>query len=81
MENNTQGNTIITQQPARNPYLVTTAVNLGTFSANKLEDDLAKLESAERKSNYKTNIAKGIKNPQLYRAMSSLRLTNPFKGV
>jgi hypothetical protein len=75
MEQSTNNNT------KQNPYLVTTAVNLTAFSADKLENDLAQLEKAERKATYKPNIAKGIEDPQLYRAMASLRLTNPFKGI
>lgn len=64
-----------------NPYLITTAINLSTFSADKIENDLAQLQKAEKKSNYKANIARGVRDPQLYRAMSALRLSNPFKGV
>lgn len=64
-----------------NPYLVTTAVNPSMISRNKVENDLDQLNKAEEQSNYKANIAKGVKNPQMYRAMSALRLNNPFKGI
>lgn len=65
----------------QNPYLVTTAVDTEALPKQKVNTDLNMLVQAEEKSNYKANIAKGITNPQLYRAMSALRISNPFKGV
>ncbi len=65
----------------QNPYLVTTAVNTEELPTQKINNDLDMLVEAEEKSNYKADIAKGISNPQLYRAMSALRINNPFKGV
>lgn len=61
-------------------YLVTKAVSTSSLPELKVNSDLAQLEKAEKKSEYKANIAKGIRNPQLYVAMSALRLANPFKG-
>lgn len=63
-----------------NNYLVTKRVETSAISTNKLTSDLDQLNIAEEKVNYKANIAKGIKDPLVYRAMSALRLSNPFKG-
>ncbi len=63
-----------------NNYLVTKKVEVESISTNKLTSDLDQLIKAEEKTNYKTNIAKGVKDPLVYRAMSALRLANPFKG-
>ena len=63
-----------------NNYLVTKGVETSTISTNKLTSDLDQLNTAEEKSVYKANIAKNIKDPLVYRAMSALRLSNPFKG-
>jgi fructosamine-3-kinase len=74
-------NTVPVSTVTTNPYLVTTAVDPESLEKDQMNSDLAQLSKAEEKSNYKANIAKGVKNPQMYRAMSALRLTNPFKGV
>ena len=63
-----------------NNYLVTKAVSTSSLPTEKISSDFEQLEKAEKKSMYKANIAKGIKNPQVYVAMSALRLSNPFKG-
>lgn len=63
-----------------NNYLVTKGVEVSSISTNKLTSDLDQLSKAEEKTTYKTNIAKGVKDPLVYRAMSALRLANPFKG-
>lgn len=42
--------------------------------------DLELLKDAEKKNEYKGNIAKEEKNPLVYRAMAALKLSNPFKG-
>lgn len=63
-----------------NNYLVTKGIDVSSLSENKLTSDLEALNKAEEKTNYKANIANGIKNPLVYRAMSALRLVNPFKG-
>lgn len=63
-----------------NNYLVTKGVEISSISTNKLTSDLDQLNKAEERTTYKANIAKGIKDPLIYRAMSALRLANPFKG-
>lgn len=63
-----------------NNYLVTKGVEVSSLSTNKLSSDLEQLNQAEQKTTYKANIARGIKDPLVYRAMSALRLSNPFKG-
>lgn len=63
-----------------NNYLVTKGVEVSSISTNKLTSDLDQLNKAEEKTTYKANIAKGVKDPLVYRAMSALRLANPFKG-
>jgi response regulator of citrate/malate metabolism len=44
------------------------------------QSDLDLLNKAESKAQHKADISKGIRNPQVQRAVSSLRLVNPFKG-
>jgi len=61
-------------------YLVTQAVDTKKIAQDKLLSDLEQLSKAEEKSAYKADIAKGIKNPQVHRAVSALKLANPFKG-
>lgn len=61
-------------------YLVTQAVDTESIDTSKKSSDLDLLKKAEKKSTYKANIAKGIKNPQIKRAVSALKLVNPFKG-
>lgn len=61
-------------------YLVTQAVKTSSIPEQQVGSDLAQLEKAETKSEYKANIAKGMKSPRIYMAMSALRLANPFKG-
>lgn len=63
-----------------NDYLVTKQVDPSTIPSETTQADLNLLSKAEEKSQYKANIAKNIKNPQLQRAVSSLRLVNPFRG-
>lgn len=74
--NNTQNLNLLEE----NNYLVTRAVSTSAIPQQKVLSDLDQLEKAEKKSLHKINIAKGIKNPQIYRAVSALRLSNPFKG-
>lgn len=76
MKNNNQFNLV-----NENNYLVTKQVNVSAISSTKLTSDLDQLTKAEEKTTYRANIAKGEKNPLIYRAMSALRLINPFKGV
>lgn len=62
-------------------YLVTQAVDTQLLTEELKHSDLDQLLKAEEKSNYRSNIAKSIKNPQISRAASALQLKNPFKGV
>jgi len=77
-QSNNQNN--LNMLPNEANYLVTKAVSTSSLPELKVNSDLDQLEKAEKKSEYKANIAKGIRNPQLYVAMSALRLANPFKG-
>lgn len=61
-------------------YLVTEAIDPKTILPDKVISDLEALNKAESKSTYKTNIARSIKNPKVQRAVSALKLSNPFKG-
>jgi hypothetical protein len=73
---NTQTTPVITEQNV----LVTQAINFAAIPQQKVNSDLDQLKKAETSSEYKENIAKNIKNPLVYRAVSALRLVNPFKG-
>jgi hypothetical protein len=61
-------------------YLVTESVNPNNLGEEKLKSDLSLLSEAEDKKEYKADITKGIENPKVKRAVSSLKLSNPFKG-
>lgn len=61
-------------------YSVTQAVDTNSLAQDKLLSDLDQLSKAEEKSTYKADIAKNIRNPQVKRAVSALKLANPFKG-
>ncbi|MFA5633648.1 MAG: hypothetical protein WCY00_02895 [Candidatus Dojkabacteria bacterium] len=61
-------------------YHVTEAVDPNKIDKSKVSSDLDALNEAEKKTTYKTNITKGIKNPKVQRAVSALKLSNPFKG-
>jgi hypothetical protein len=62
-------------------YLVTKAVDTNSLPKEVLNTDLELLTKAEGKRNYRSNIAKSIRNPQISRAVSALQLKNPFKGI
>ncbi len=61
-------------------YLVTQGIDPGNIEKGKKDSDLSLLTEAEEKKEYRTDITKGIENPQVKRAVSSLKLSNPFKG-
>lgn len=61
-------------------YLVTKPIDTSSIPVETTQSDLELLTKAESKIQHKTDISKGIKNPQVQRAVSSLRLVNPFKG-
>lgn len=62
-------------------YLVTKAVDTTALPNDILSSDFEQLTKAEAKNNYRSNIAKSIRNPQISRAVSALKLRNPFKGI
>jgi hypothetical protein len=61
-------------------YLVTQSIDPNSIDKEKINSDLSLLSEAEEKKEYKADISKGIENPQVKRAVSSLKLSNPFKG-
>ncbi len=61
-------------------YLTTQAIDTKLIVAEKLSSDLEQLNKAEEKGAYKADITKGISNPKIRRAVSALKLANPFKG-
>jgi len=61
-------------------YLVTEAVDPQKLGNEKVESDLSIINEAEEKQAYKADISKGLRDPQVKRAVSALRLKNPFKG-
>lgn len=62
-------------------YLVTQAVDTATLAEAQKQKDLEKLTKAEKKKEYKSDIAKSIRNPAIARAATALQIKNPFKGV
>lgn len=72
---------VVTEPIHEELYLVTQAVDPNTIEKAQKTSDLEQINKAERKSQYKSNIAKSIKNPEVSRAASALQLKNPFKGV
>lgn len=86
MRQNNQQNRISNKDTNQKPeitltnYLVTESVNPDTIGEEKLKSDLSLLSEAEDKKEYKADITKGIENPKIKRAVSSLKLSNPFKG-
>ena len=62
-------------------YLVTQAVDTSTIEEEQKDSDLEQLEKAEERVNYKSDIAKAVKDPLVSRAATSLQLKNPFKGI
>lgn len=72
----------VEEEPVREDlYLVTQAVDTKGIDKSQKIEDLEQLEIAEEKSNYRSNIAKSIKNPEVSRAATSLQLKNPFIGT
>lgn len=74
--NNTNNQTAIDEST----YLVTKPIDTSSIPVETTQSDLELLTKAESKIQHKADISKGIKNPQVQRAVSSLRLVNPFKG-
>ena len=61
-------------------YLITEAVDIKEIPKEKLGNDLKLLEKQESKTKVRTDISRGVRNPNLSRVMKALQLTNPFKG-
>jgi len=61
-------------------YLVTEAVDIKQIPQDKIGNDLKLLEKQETKTKLKTDLSRGVRNPNLSRVMKALQLTNPFKG-
>lgn len=86
MKQNNQQNTTQGESTNEKPevnlsnYLITESVNPNSLGEEKLKSDLSLLSEAEEKKEYKADISKGIANPKVKRAVSSLKLSNPFKG-
>jgi hypothetical protein len=76
-ENNKQGTEINISN-----YLVTQKVDTSNIDDEKLNSDLSLLSKGEQgnRYRYKTDIAKDITDQQIKRAVSSLKLSNPFRG-
>lgn len=74
--NNQQNLNLLNEQN----YLVTQAVTTSEIPQTKVLSDLDEITKAEKKISYRADISKGKKDPQISRAMSALRLANPFKG-
>jgi predicted transcriptional regulator len=74
--NNQQNLNLLNEQN----YLVTQAVSTSSLPQTKVLSDLEEINKAEKKISYRADISKGKRDPQISRAMSALRLANPFKG-
>ncbi len=61
-------------------YLVTEAVDIKQIPQEKIGNDLKLLERQETKTQLRTDLSRGVRNPNLSRVMKALQLTNPFKG-
>jgi hypothetical protein len=62
-------------------YLVTQRCDIDSLSKDKQNKDLSNLKSSEERSQKRLSITYGKQNNSTTRAMSSLKLLNPFKGV
>lgn len=62
-------------------YLVTEPIKTNAISQIQVSSDLSILKEAEEDAEYRADISKNIKEPQVKVATSALRLSNPFKGV
>lgn len=62
-------------------YLVTEAVNPEKIDPVQQGIDLSLLSKAEEKQQNRPNTLKGRESPKVRKAVSSLRLSNPFRGI
>lgn len=61
-------------------YLVTQGMDPNEVGEDKLKSDLSLLSKAEEKKKHRIDISRGIQDTKVKRAVSSLKLSNPFKG-
>lgn len=62
-------------------YLVTESINPTAIDQGRKDSDLSLLSEAEEKQNTKGNYNNGHQNPKVLKAASSLKLSNPFRGI
>jgi hypothetical protein len=62
-------------------YLVTEGVNPKKIDPIQQGMDLSLLSKAEEKQQNRPSIPKGMGSPKIRKAVSSLRLSNPFRGI
>jgi len=62
-------------------YLVTEGVNPKEIDPIQQGIDLSLLSKAEEKQENRPTIPKGMESPKIRKAVSSLRLSNPFRGI
>jgi hypothetical protein len=62
-------------------YLVTEGVNPKKIDPIQQGMDLSLLSEAEEKQQNRPSIPKGMGSPKIRKAVSSLRLSNPFRGI
>ncbi|HRY22156.1 MAG TPA: hypothetical protein P5311_00080 [Candidatus Dojkabacteria bacterium] len=62
-------------------YLVTEGVNPKKIDPIQQGMDLSLLSKAEEKQQNRPSIPKGRGSPKIRKAVSSLRLSNPFRGI
>lgn len=62
-------------------YLVTEGVDPKRLDPIKTGMDLSLLSEAEEKQSYQPTVTKGMENSKIKKAISSLRLSNPFRGI
>lgn len=62
-------------------YLVTEAVNPQKIDPIQQGMDLSLLSKAEEKQQNRPTVPRGMESPKIRKAISSLRLSNPFRGI
>jgi hypothetical protein len=62
-------------------YLVTEGVNPKKIDPIQQGMDLSLLSKAEEKQQNRPTVPKGMESPKVRKAVSSLRLSNPFRGI
>jgi hypothetical protein len=62
-------------------YLVTQGINPKKIDPIQQGMDLSLLSKAEEKQQNRPTVPKGMESPKVRKAVSSLRLSNPFRGI